>query len=197
MLKPLAVRLLQHITSQNLWSRTHLSAFAGQVVRFEIAFVVSHVLILDDGSLSLAGETASPDATVTIPAGLALWLLAQDEAAKMQIAVQGDHDLARALGNVLPLMRWDIEEDLSQIIGDIPAHSLRNAGEKVSKTLRQQGVRFAEMLSEYWQEEKPILAKKTHVTSFNHAVDTLKADLDRFEKRLEKINQTLLENNEA
>jgi len=43
------------------------------------------------------------------------------------------------------------------------------------------------MLSEYWQEEKPMLAKKRHVDQFNSEVDRLRSDVERFEKRLQKL----------
>ena len=43
------------------------------------------------------------------------------------------------------------------------------------------------MASEYWQEEKPLIAKKRHVEQFNNDVDTLRADVERTEKRLEKL----------
>ena len=47
------------------------------------------------------------------------------------------------------------------------------------------------MLFEYWQEEKPLIAKKRHVEQFNQDVDTLRADVDRMEKRLEKLAQKI------
>jgi ubiquinone biosynthesis protein UbiJ len=47
------------------------------------------------------------------------------------------------------------------------------------------------MLSEYWQEEKPLLAKKRHIEQFNTEVDTLRADVERMEKRLNKLTKKL------
>ena len=47
------------------------------------------------------------------------------------------------------------------------------------------------MLSEYWQEEKNILAKKRHVETFNAEVDVLVSDVARIEKRIEKLSKAL------
>ena len=47
------------------------------------------------------------------------------------------------------------------------------------------------MLSEYWQEEKNILAKKRYVESFNANVDALVSDVARFEKRLQQLVKNL------
>lgn len=193
MFKPLATRFLQHITSQNNWSREHLIEFSGKIVQFEIAFIKTNLLILEDGSLGVAGETAVPDAIIRIPPSLALRLIAKDEAAKMQIKIDGDAHLAAELGKILQHIRWDIEEDLSKVIGDIPANKLASASKKVLHETKKQSFNLVEMLTEYWQEEKPILAKKRHVEKFNADVDTLRSDSARLEKRLEKLTKKIQE----
>jgi ubiquinone biosynthesis protein UbiJ len=47
------------------------------------------------------------------------------------------------------------------------------------------------MLSEYWQEQMPLIAKKQHVEEFNTEVDALRADVARFEKKLAKLTQSV------
>jgi ubiquinone biosynthesis accessory factor UbiJ len=187
MLKPLVSRFLQHLTSQNNWSRAHLQVFSGKVVQFNIAFIKTNLQVLEDGSLSIAGETIVPEAFIHIPPSLAIRILAGDEAAKKQIKIDGDAVMAAELGKVLQLMRWDVEEDLSKIIGDIAANKTTSAAKKVFAEAKKQAINSAEMLSEFWQEEKPVLAKKRHVTQFNAEVDTLRSDVARFEKKLEKL----------
>lgn len=189
MLKPLVTRFLQHITNQNNWSRAYLVAFAGKVVQFDFTLIKANLAILEDGSLSLAGETAEPDAFIHIPPSLALRLLAKDEAAKMQIQIDGDAHLATEFSKILQQMRWDIEEDLSHLVGDITASKLGETTQKMLHETKKQTVNLAEMLTEYWQEEKPMLAKKRHIEQFNHDVDSLKSDIARFEKRLQKLTQ--------
>lgn len=193
MFKPIATQLLQHITSQNNWSRKHLIQFAGKVVQFNIAFIETKLLILEDGSLSIATDHAEADATIYISASLALRLIAKDEAAKMLIKIDGDSHLATELGKILQLMRWDIEEDLSKIVGDIPANKAASYSKKVVSSAKLQSINVAEMLSEYWQEEKPLLAKKWRVEQFLSAVDTLNSDTARFEKKLDKLAKKIKE----
>ncbi len=191
MFKQLATRFLQHLTNQNNWSREHLIGFAGKVIQFDIALIKTNLLILEDGSLAIAGETAAPDAIIHITPSLALRLLAKDEAAKLQIKIDGDMHLATELSKVLQLMRWDIEEDLSHIVGDISANKIGELSHKTFSESKKQSVNLAEMLAEYWQEEKPMLAKKRHVEQFNADVDALRSDVARFEKRLEKLAKSL------
>ena len=193
MLKPLATRFLQHLTHQNNWSREYLLPFAGKVVQFDIAFIKMNLLILEDGSMSIAGETALPEANIHAPPSLVFRILAGEESAKTQIKIDGNAHLAAELGKVLQHMRWDVEEDLSKIVGDIAAYKTVSAGKKVFAEAKKQTINVAEMISEFWQEEKPILTKKRHVTQFNADVDTLKSDVARFEKRLEKLTKKLQE----
>ena len=193
MLKPLVTKFLQHITNQNNWVRPYLMPFASKTVQFDFVLLKANLLILEDGSLSLAGETAVVDATVHIPPSLALRLLAKDEAAKMFIKIDGDTHLATEFSKVLQNMRWDIEEDLSHMTGDIAAFKIGEFSKKTFAEMRQQSINAAEMLSEFWQEEKPILAKKRYVEQFNADVDTLKSDVARLEKRLQKFSKKLSE----
>ncbi|MGQ0442808.1 MAG: ubiquinone biosynthesis accessory factor UbiJ [Methylophilaceae bacterium] len=187
MFKPLVTRFLQHLTHQNNWSRAHLIGFSGKVVQFKIAFIRTNLLILEDGSLNIAGDTATPDAIIHIPPSLALRIFSGDEAAKTQINIEGDTHLVTEFSKILQLIRWDIEEDLSQVIGDIPANKMVYFSNKAISEAKKQTLNLTEMLTEFWQEEKPILAKKRHVEQFNAAVDTLRSDVARIEKRVEKL----------
>ena len=191
MLKSLVTRFLQHLTNQNNWSRSQLVGFAGKVVSFDFSIIKAHLIILEDGSLAISGETQAPDATIHLPPSLALRLLANDEASKMQIKIEGDTHLATEFSKVLQNMRWDIEEDLSKLTGDIAASKIAEISRKTLSAAKTQSINAAEMLSEYWQEEQLILAKKRHVESFNAGVDTLRSDVARFEKRLAKLAKTV------
>jgi ubiquinone biosynthesis accessory factor UbiJ len=189
MLKPLVTRFLQHLTSQNNWSREYLQPFAGKVVQFDFVLAKANLIILEDGGLAIAGETVSPEATIHVPPSLAMRLLTGDENAKMHIKIDGDAHLATEISKVLQNMRWDIEEDLSKVVGDIAAHKIGEVSKKTFAEAKKQSINVAEMLAEYWQEEKNILAKKRHVETFNANVDALVSDVARFEKRLEKLQK--------
>jgi ubiquinone biosynthesis protein UbiJ len=194
MLKPVLTRFLQHLTNQNNWSRPHLQLFAGKVVQFDFTLIKINLLILEDGSLAIAGETAVPEANIHVPPSLALRLLANDENAKMQIKINGDTHLATEISKVLQNMRWDMEEDLSKLTGDIAAHKIGEITRKTLSEAKKQSINLAEMLSEYWQEEEPLLAKKRYVEQFNTQVDTIKSDVARFEKKLNKLAKSLESN---
>lgn len=191
MFKPIVTRFLQHLTSQNQWSKSHLAPFAGKVVQLNFVLIKANLQILEDGSLAIGGETSTPEATIHLPPSLALRMMAGDEAAKMQIKIESDAHFATEFSKVLQNMRWDVEEDLSRFTGDIVASKIGSTSKKILHTAKQQTINATEMLSEYWQEEKNILAKKRHVESFNTEVDVLVSDVARIEKRIEKLSKAL------
>ncbi|WP_235189734.1 ubiquinone biosynthesis accessory factor UbiJ [Methylotenera sp. L2L1] len=196
----MSTHVLQHLIAQNTWACSLLQPFAGKSVRITIAPVSSALVILEDGSLAMAGETNIPDASINIAPSLLLRLLAKDEAAKLQIEISGDTHLATALAKVFSHLRWDYEDDLSKLVGDVPANKIGSFARGSVQTIKDTGLNIASMLSEYWQEEKPMLAKKRHVEQFNSEVDRLRSDVERFEKRLQKLaklNDTKLNSIEA
>ena len=191
MLKSISTRALQHLISQNSWANAMLQPFTGKSVQFNISLMSSTVVILENGSLVIAGATNTPDATVTIPISLLPRLISKDESVKMHINIEGDTHLAAELAKVFANMRWDYEDDLSKVVGDIPANKIGEFSRKTVNAVKETTTNLAEMLSEYWQEEKPMIAKKRHIETFNEQVDTLRADTARFEKKLQKLTQKL------
>lgn len=189
MFKSLATHLLQHLIAQNSWANAMLQPFAGKSVQINIPPISSALVILENGSLAMAGETNIADATVTIPPSLMLRLIAKDETAKLQINISGDTHLASELAKVFTHMRWDYEDDLSKLVGDVPAYKVGQFSRQTVQSVKETSINLAEMLAEYWQEENPLIAKKRHVDAFNTQVDTLRADVERLEKRLAKLMQ--------
>lgn len=187
MFKPLLTRLLKHLVDQNDWAKTELLPFAGRAVRFNVLPASAIIIVLEDGGLALAGEAIQPEAVVRMTPTTALRILSGDEAAHRLIDIEGDAELGTALAQILRGLSWEYEEDLSRIIGDAPAHELAAFGRNAATGIRRQSWNLAEMLSEYWQEEQPMLAKKRHVQQFVSDVDVLRDDAERLAKRIEKL----------
>lgn len=187
MLKQLSTHIIQHLLAQNEWSAPMLRPFASKAVQLNFVLFKTSLVILENGNLAIAGETNLPDAIITIPPSLLLRLMAKDESAKLQIKVDGDTHLATTLAKVLSHVRWDYEDDLSKLTGDVSANKIGEFTRQSVRSVKDTAINLAEMLSEYWQEEKPLLAKKRHVDQFNTEVDTLRADVERLEKRLNKL----------
>jgi ubiquinone biosynthesis protein UbiJ len=152
----------------------------------------ANLTILENGGLAMAGESALSDASISLSPSLALRILAKDVSASNQVQITGNTELAKALAKVLQGMRWDYEEDLSKIIGDIPATKANAFAKKTFSEAKSKVINMTEMLTEYWQEENPLIAKKRHVEAFVKDVDQLRDDVERLEKRIEKLKNALI-----
>jgi ubiquinone biosynthesis protein UbiJ len=111
--------MLSHLVSQNEWAKPILLPYASMAVRFVMLPVSATLVVLEDGGLAMAGETAEPDATINLPFSTVIRLLADDAAASNDISIDGHAELAAAIAKVLRNMSWKVEEDLSHLIGDL------------------------------------------------------------------------------
>jgi len=109
---------------------------------------------------------------------------------KKGIDISGDVDFANTFSQVILKARWDIEEDLSRVVGDIAAVEITNAGKAMLISSRKGLQNFGEAIIEYWQEEKKILTIKEEVERFNSEVDLLKEKFSQLEARTKKIFDT-------
>lgn len=184
----LSADALNHLLRQNSWAAGQLQPYAGKTVRLSLPPLQSTLTINAAGEFdAVTGNDA--DATIALTPTAALRLLLQPESAASLATLSGDMQLATAVGKVLHGLRWDAEEDLSRVVGDIPAHELSRAGSAIKHELARQAQAIAGMLAEYWLEEQPLIAKKRHLEQFSREVDALRDDVERLEKRLQHLER--------
>lgn len=184
-----AAAAINHLLRGASWARDEFKRFAGRTARFELAPLAFSLIVRENGEVAPAAAGSLSDVTVRLTPGLMLRLAARDEAAWREIEATGDADFAAAINFVARNLRWDIEEDLSRVFGDIAAHRMVESG----RTLRRWGEQALEntgrSFAEYWTEEQPLIAGARDLEAFNRAVDELRDDVARFEKRLEQLSR--------
>ena len=135
-----------------------------------------------------SNESARPtDATFTLTPGVALRMLASDQNAWQNVQVSGDTELAREILFVAQHLRWDAEEDLSRVFGDIIAHRIVQTAGDLKHWQQQTTDSIARSAAAYWTDEQPLLAARHDVERFVREVDALRDDAARFEKRLQHL----------
>jgi len=184
-------RLLRdHPTAQQ-----RLAAHLGKTARFSIAPLpdVSLTVIEIDGipQVAVVASTGANDipatAHFTLTPGLLLRLLAQDASAYRDVNSGGDAGFVADIFFLAKNLRPDIEEDLSHWIGDIAAHRVVQSGQRWRQWQAQTTQHFGEMFAEYATEEVPLLAPRLAVQQFIRDVDTLRDDLERLDKRVDRL----------
>jgi ubiquinone biosynthesis protein UbiJ len=184
-----AVDALNHILRQNAWAPEQLRPYAGKTLRLELAPLSTDVTIVDSGLFVPAVENPVVDAGITLSPTAALRFALSREFDLSGARMEGDHDLATGVGRVLQQLEWEVEEDLSRLLGNIPAHQLVSTGKRVVGEGKRQLRALGEMLADYWQEEQPLIAKQRYLEAFSREVDTLRDDLARLTKRIEKLEK--------
>ena len=190
MLHSITVASVNHLLRSNSWAREKLKPFAGKTARFECPPFNLALTIQESGEVTAADVSATaPDATIRLTAGLMLRLLARDQAAWAEIQVDGDTAFATVLNQIARNLRWDVEEDLSRVFGDIAAHRMVQTGKTLDQWRAQAADNLARSFAEYWAEERPLIARARDVAQFNRDVDVMRDDVARFEKRLESLTK--------
>jgi ubiquinone biosynthesis accessory factor UbiJ len=176
---------INHVLRAHTWARERLAPFAGRVACIDNPPFTVMMQVSTEGEVANAAPDAVPDITIRLTPGLSLRLLARDTTVWNDIKAEGDAEFAAALNHIARNIRWDIEEDLSRVFGDIAAHRMVETGRKLDHWGRQGADNLARSFAEYWTEERPLIASRADVEQFNRDVDVLRDDLARVEKRIE------------
>ncbi len=107
------------------------------------------------------------------------------------VQVQGDAELAGRYRELFALARPDFEEELSRLVGDVPARRLSQFARGALSWTRRARRIAGENLAEYLQEESRDLVSKPELEEFLLGVDQLRETADRVEARLARLEQRL------
>jgi len=188
MLNPPLAAAVNHLLEGASWAREHLKPFAGKAVRFHLAPFTVTLAILATGDVEDAPAESAANATFTLTPGVALRVVAADPNAWREIETSGDTELAREILFIAQNLRWDVEEDLSRLFGDIAAHRMVQAARELERWGRETAESFARSAAAYWTEERPLIARRADVEHFNREVDRLRDDVERLAKRMEHLS---------
>lgn len=178
---------LNHLLRANAWARESLKPHAGKTVCVRCLPFSASLVVLESGEVAPAPAGVVPDATLTVTPGLLLRMATRDDTAWRDIAIDGDTVLAGAVHHLWRHLRWDAEEDLSRVFGDIAAHRMADSARALGEWARISGENLARSLTEYVTEERPSVAAANDIKRFAADVDLLRDDLARLEKRIARL----------
>jgi len=132
------VLFLNHVLMQEKEAQNRLLRKKGSVVHVRWGLFGLDLLITPAGLLDRASPGAKPDLLLAVAAESPAVVLQSVMAGKPPpVKIEGDVQLAAELGWLADNLRWDVEEDLSRVIGDAPAHTLASAARNMVAALRQ------------------------------------------------------------
>jgi ubiquinone biosynthesis accessory factor UbiJ len=179
---------LNHLLAQAPWAQERLAPFAGKTARFSVFPFDYRVTVTADGLVMPASGDYLPDTTITLPLAVAMRFMAGDETARQQAHIEGDTAFAQEIAYLSQHLRWDFEEDLSKVFGDVFAHRVGQTVGGLSSWATGASANLAENVRDYWVQEQPLVASREAVQQFNQEVDQLRDDVERLEKRIKKLS---------
>ena len=178
--------LLNHLLEREEWARRKLAPFAGESVELRAAPLPAlRFTILPGGRVEAGGQETS--LTVKLKPGVLAALARGEEHLMREVEVAGNARLAVEVMALVRHLRWDPEEDLSAVIGDVAAHrAVRTARAFAAWQLDAVG-RIGEALADYFADEKRVLVRRADLGAFAAEVADLRDAVERLAKRVERL----------
>src|SRR6188508_1393204 len=171
-------------------ARELCAALAGKRVRVE-ARGLGWVIIAEsmNTSIRLTKESTDgqqPDADIS-GSLLSLAALAgshpEEVIQRGDVTIRGDAEVAQKFRELAMLLRPDVEEELSRLIGDTPAHQALRLVRLALGFGRRAAVTGVRNMAEYLAHERRDLVSAPEAEDFYRSVERLREDLDRLEAR--------------
>jgi ubiquinone biosynthesis protein UbiJ len=132
------VLVLNHVLMQEPQAMERLARQKGSVVLAQWQQWTFRVTMTPAGLLDLAPPGAAPDLTLIVtdssPLAIVQALMVGNTP---NVRIEGDVQLAAEVNWLIDHVRWDVEEDVSRILGDAPAHALVQAARSMAQALQQ------------------------------------------------------------
>ncbi len=185
---------LEKVLNRGLPRSPRARQLCAELAGRSVAIVAPDILRLRVSSngqtLIVTREDAPADATLRGGA-LSLLALASDSAQSViqrgAVAIRGDSDVAQGFRELAQLLRPDLEEELSLLIGDVPAHQLGRLGRLAAAWSERAAHTTLQNLAEYLGHERGDLVSRNEGEQFLRGVDALRESVDRLQARLDLI----------
>ena len=115
----------------------------------------------------------------------------EDVLQRGDVQIRGDAELAQKFRELALLLRPDVEEELSQLVGDVPAHQLGRFVRGAFGWSQKAATTTVRNVAEYLAHEKQHLVPRAEGDQLLKGVDALREDVDRLEARVAVVAQTL------
>jgi ubiquinone biosynthesis protein UbiJ len=162
----------------------------GKSVAIEIRAITRLRVASTGQTLTVTRDDAPADATLTGRPLSLLALAGESPDAVLQrgaVAIGGDAELAQKFRELARLLRPDLEEELSLLLGDVPAHQLGRLARLGLNWSRKAASTTLANLGEYLGHERADLVPRNEGEQFLRGVDAVREGVDRLAARIELL----------
>lgn len=178
---------LNHLLQGSGWASARLTPFSGRRARFSLPPFHLELCVAPNGLFELSAEETAPDVVISLPTETP-FLLPQGIDRVVSLAhVAGNAEFATELSFIFRRLNWDVEEDLSAVVGDIAARRLVRGAQQLVGWQKQAATRLAENLAEYLTYENPLLVPGADFIALREGIGRFGAELAEVEARFAKL----------
>ena len=179
--------LVNRLLAAEPWARLRLAPFAGETVELRAPpFPALRLRILEGGTVEPG--SAEPSLTMTLKPELLPALARGDEHVVRAVDVRGNDGLAAEVLVLARHLRWDAEEALSRLVGDVAAHRLAGAGRALAAWHMDAARRLLGALGDYLTDEKQLLARRAELDALGESVAHLRDGIARLDQRIGRLD---------
>ena len=139
------------------------------------------------GETGAGSPPQTPDVSLIVPLSLLPRLATKDPAALSQIVFTGDSELAATLSDIARNVEWDIEADLSLVVGDAVAHRMVASVRRAHEWRVDAGQRITANVAEYLTEERRAFVTARELEALSLQNESLRDNIARLEARVAKV----------
>jgi ubiquinone biosynthesis protein UbiJ len=140
--------------------------------------------------VNASDSTNLPSVILSIPQE-AIWTFLKDgkSGAMKFVKISGDIDFAADLNRLAADLKWEVEEDLSKLVGDATARRVVLESQKMVHQTQLAMNDLKVGIRDYLVYEKNILVDSQQMNDFKSELRLLRDQIDRAEKKVNQLQQ--------
>jgi len=205
----IACKALNHLIQQEAWAHRLLILHEGKVLLLQLpagevmlqikgGYFSSYQFSNDDSATKLQDYQTQIQPSVTFTVSQeAVWgyLSGGKTAALKHVKIAGDVDFASDLNRLATDLHWEVEEDLSKLFGDAVATKITERSKMIITQGQAAITDLQTGIKGFLVNEKKILVDQLTLVELKSALRVLRDDVERSEKRIERLMQHLQNKN--
>ena len=177
---------LNRLLEREEWARRRLAPFAGETLELRPPVLPPlRLTILADGKVRAGG--GAPSLTVRVKPEILPALGRGEDHLMRAVEVSGNAHLATEVMHLVRHLRWDAEEDLSRVFGDVAAHRIAAGARALAAWHVDAARRLGDTLGAHAADETRLLVRRGELTTLSAGVAALRDALERLDKRIGRL----------
>ena len=160
-----------HVLDGAAWARERLARFAGSTLELRAPLLPSFLVSITPQGRLEAGGTA-PAAVVLLGP---------------KVKISGEPSLAAELEELSRTLRWDVEEDLARLFGDVVAHRAAETGRALRRWQADAASRVGEAVAAYATDEARLVVRRAELAALAESLARLARRLAELEQRVDRL----------